>query len=136
MASIGEQRRRVHEPPRCALRACKKDVCPESDERYATASVTFSVVEWNELRPAYRSEAKDARTSFLECFDQPAAVIVIMIAVFVSVFVSSKNPMGMRMGGRLCVVTAGFAGRLFPFIRAVSVYLPPHTFYPVISMLK
>ena len=43
MASVGEQGRRVHEPPRSALRACKEDVCAESDERYATASITFSV---------------------------------------------------------------------------------------------
>ena len=36
--------------------------------------------------------------------------------------------MGMRMRGLLRVVTAVFACWMFPFIHAVSVYLPPHIY--------
>lgn len=63
MARISEQRRRIHGPPRRALRTCKEDICTESYERYATASIA----------------------SFLKRFNQPAAMSVIMIAMSVRV---------------------------------------------------
>lgn len=34
------------------------------------------------------------------------------------------------------MITAVFAGWMFRFICAVSVYLPPHTFYPAVSVRK
>jgi hypothetical protein len=42
MASIGEQSRRVHKPPRSALRARQEDIRAQSNKRDATSSVSFT----------------------------------------------------------------------------------------------
>ena len=50
MASIGEQSRRVHKPPRSPLRARQEDIRAQSNKRDATSSVSFTRREGDKER--------------------------------------------------------------------------------------
>jgi hypothetical protein len=64
MTSIGKQRRRVHKPPSSAFRTREDNICTQSNKCDATASVTFTEKEGNELGASIKKMTDSAHLRF------------------------------------------------------------------------